>query len=1506
MSPSDGHLAYRVLTVAVLLMVTLATPVGAVGWSTAASGPAQGSIGDGDPQPAVAPTDVCIEIEGDGITQCAGATNVVSAKYTKLDTDAPEVLKFRVNATIESGVTSGEYDVEAHIDQGGWAAGSLTDDPTLLSIEKQYRGGSIQYPTLRVRVVDPSTGAVVGINSAVLDNGYRVPSADEDPFETFQYDEDGDLTQTKTDSPEKGATVSNQDSRYVRQPTYSFPSRFNDGDERHEPFEDVSLPPVEYNDAGAKVGGPKGDIKFFENLREAGNLPAILSHDENEMRLGTMLYGVPSADFAKMRIDYALQSEARNQHVQVNLVDRYGNVIDPSVANSEARRLYHTVSVDDDSYFQDRKQYENAISKDNLNTATIEFKLTDEEREYIQNNNEVYVTYRTDNRAHLLLYRTPIISQSVEDQTNDDFVPETKWFEEEFNELGGEEDPATFDAQYKVYGAINDKYNSIDRRPNEPLKLQVTVTNNGDERVERRIGVYSMSENNESLYDNPQPDVIDRRTVAVEPHSKKTILINKTWDDYEFGYHNVSVVDTTDPDNPQRIARERDGENVTQVYVLQPATFEVRNVIAPNSWLIHDNFNVTVVVQNVGDLDGTGTIHGEFQDWSGTMTIPETEGGIVREGQAGEFANVTFSREGYNYSPSYPERPTNGNDALRPNSPYGSNLTYGDAGHNESKFTATTLPEYTKPNPRLYDSLLHNKTADETRIYKLQIITMFVEGERTNEDTWYASGYGYANNTSSPYWDAGTYVNNGAYDILERPIGAMPVYGYQYVYPPVKTGDQNDEMNVTVRIFNNGTADTGTARVKVMTDKIGLDSSGVAGTAGATNIGPWESQNISVPITIRNDPGNDGEHRLEAKVRTKPDYIKQYEEGGDEAHDTLDNQEAFVNVEVWEDFLFQHTGGTNVLNERCTGYNPSDTESESVDCEDAAQEYYDLTQWHKNVGGTNGSLTVNAYIHAYSDPSGQSQYSDFRWVAGSNEYSTNYYDNQTQDILANENKSFTAQDLPFKEPGVYATAAYPHRANNEDGSLSTYEQYEQVPEEDWHVFKVLDITDPESYGDIRDTTYPCKSGTCDGSDGTWTVWEGATVQFDNDSVDNVVINRLLWGGVSYDGGDKNCPGTYCYSGAGYNADETTDKPVHRFDSPGTYNITLQVWDHPAYGEGATVGTTGTPNSDKDGWDITVKDDTYPPSVSVYVSDKNNPDGSPDSTTVWKSDGDYDGIEVCYTATQSDDEIGIESDWWSGVSGSKNQDTRCRTYSSTGEKTVEYEAWDFAGLSDYDSTKVTVKEDTSDPSVTLTGTRSSEWVDKAYWSSSVTWDADASDGETGLVNCDDGGAYTWWGDTNGDASSCSDSFTTSYHSASESGTTFRVDVKVEDYHGNTDSDYDTVVQYEDKTDPYVDGEYEECSAGYDTDGCSVTAYLSYYDKGPNYGIGVYKTDGPTSVTASADANADASDADCGTWVYDYDDDYVSETTYVYDYHGNYDYDTITAYAEDYDKEYAGDC
>jgi len=832
----------------------------------------------------------------------------------------------------------------------------------------------------------------------------------------------------------------------------------------------------------------------------------------------------------------------------------------------------------------------------------------------------------------------------------------------------------------------------------------------------------------------------------------------------------------------------------------------------------------------------------------------------------------------------------------------------------------------------------------------MEMITLEIENGHTDNRTWFGSGAPETDLINRTAWPAGHTADQ--HDIVGFPQGMMPTIGNaKIVYSPLNV-DMNEanwyedrRMTAKVRVLNNGTADTGVARVKITTNKSGIKGGNVVGTAGLDLTGREEEKWIDVPIVIPNDENNGGTHNLTAEVRTTPDYIRPYpnEFINNSVNPTINETLSVeTDIRLWADFIAEDVQvSQNVLNEQCY-QEGTDGSGDALRCDTTQEEKLDITGFWENYGGITGDkFQANVKITTETDQSGacnvgpctgESDFQNLEFVDNIENISgieqRDFWVTQTKYIDPTENQSFAANEIPFNEPGVYRVAGIPHRKNQENSSLDKYENSTKAPTDQHEIIKVLDITHPESDANIKEKYFRCKNtisclNTESAGQSNWNIWEGGMITFTGDpSKDNVRIVEYRWwlNDGPLNTGYTDCDGANCYSTGGEASDKIHGRDIrHRFNETGDFTLRLRTKDDPAYGTGAKVNTTGTPNTDTDTFNLTVKPDNNPPDVRVYDDYHNNPDNSPDSDTVWRvnEETQYDGIEVCSTAEQSDDEIGIESDEWWGVEvddgDSVPDDTRCRFWETTGDKEIQYEAWDFANNSNSDQYTVDVQEDRTPPSVDLSVSKPNRWVEKDDWTNGITWSADTEDEETGLINCyeTNNDPYSWFRDTNGDSNDCSTEFTTSYSSASESGTDFEVSIRARDYHGNSKVDSKEITLYEDKTDPSASGDVDVCSSGYNQDGCTAQACVTPSDNGPFGGIGISKTtgaggDGCIEVTADANANADASTpSSCGDTNVDVatasDSDSDTATVTVYDYHGNTDTATISVSATDEDRD-----
>lgn len=1284
----------------------------------------------------VAPTPTCIAVDS---TDARTSDGLVITNDISCSSDA-DVYRVSINSAIVT--ESGELKTETELPDSITEAVSTTDISSS-------------------SIVHTFTHEPSGESSSIV---YTYTGDREESSEESGEDE---VDESPTFDAEGNIITSTQ--IYEVSKTYTAPHRFVDGSvESESVYEDQNVPPSR---------GGLGYVSEFSNIRDLStdNIqnPAIIESDTSEggFNTGFSYIGIPTSGdtqtfTASVDLTYSLQTTQTDQIVSIKITNAYGEVIDPTVTEDRTEILESTVEPEyqDDPF--------RSLDSSSIGIRQESVALTEKELQHIIDTNELYVQIRTKEDGVLLLYESNIV---VSPTTKSEEPTATRIDPTDFESEEYEFDSPTFDASFTVVGSINERYETYDYRPGDTMNIDVEIENSGDLRVSRTLGIYDYNKN------TGQVKRLGVRDVEIDPNSYERLSVSYEWEPHEFGHHEIRVFDITDntvsgpihasdddlvthhhsteirpqliatnPDTPARHqllqSTEDDPIRTIDVYVFQPATFEIVEIIHPDNWLIYDNFDTRVVVENVGDLDGSGEFTATFDTWSDTFTIPNTAGGNVREDVKGAQQTVLLDSETLDYSPSYPKTPVS--DSLRPRSPYGSTESTMD-------LQVETNPNFASPVPFLYDSLTDTQ-ASPVRIYRMEIMTVEVEERTTDTYTtdgngWYTSGYPYYASSSSPYWTAGGYADTQG-DILENPDGALPTLGgTEYLYGPLNKQQRPDEgnrrMSVRALITNNGTADSGIARVRVVTDpgREGITGQ-VVGTAGV-RIDPYEYKYVNIPVVIPNNYGNDGIHNLEVQARTTPDYIRQTnpQAGFENQQDAMSIN---VRMNTWEDFLSQGINGQRVLNEQCEGYNPSTPDGDKVDCRTEEQQTLSMDAVWRNVGGETGTFEGNVEAVTTRDPSGDctvgpctgsSRYQSPGFVEnynpGSGMGTGNYWNNQ-QITLNPEQEGALQADLPFTEPGVYTVEPSPHRANNE-GVLPMYEDLGTPPRYQFHTFKVLDITDPEAYIDEERNRFDCKSGRCDQrvNNDPFTIWEGGRFEVTaRDSVDNVRITEYDWritdgplnipnGGFDVCEGDKFGSGEFCY-GEGrtyFDGGYGRDGVVHRFDEPGEYDLSVTIEDDPAYGTGASLYSDGAPNTDTETQKITVVPDNEDPYVSFDDTFNDAPEDDTGTNPVWHRYDDlpdglsYPGVEYCADVITYDDQIGIESVLWDNFNDDMTvdgEDRKCIRFNEYPNNVVtdtsqddrqrtellNYTAWDFNQNTKTYTREIDVKHDGTDPTV----------------------------------------------------------------------------------------------------------------------------------------------------------------------------------------------------------------
>lgn len=570
-----------------------------------------------------------------------------------------------------------------------------------------------------------------------------------------------------------------------------------------------------------------------------------------------------------------------------------------------------------------------------------------------------------------------------------------------------EDTPATFDVSYKVLNEVNSVYGSVDVAPTQGIesmdqraRIEVTVKNDGRSQIQREVALLDTMEG-EFGYTR---QVKDTATVTVPPQSTAKARLSTDWPAEDYGEHDIFVVEYKDG-SPQEIPREATGNYKTSVYVEQPATLEITDIISPNAHLVYDNFTASVELENVGDL---GTEHpasdveliGRFGDsWEGVGEIGDIAGGKVRNDTPGETKQITFTRDGLDYSPNYPGITLAQREEV--NSPWDTTV-----GATELSFH--TRHHFADDNTARFKELNDDqKTLVE--LYRMRILYIAENSDdpqiwATDEEapTFEASAYKF----TGPHYTSDNTKNasdfpNVQQDGAEWPSNAMPTTNITQFEQPTK-GDTSHQRDISIRVGldNIETARTGTARVKVVSDRkvyypedwstqhpednrseykwfpqAGTDpesaqttdgySNRVVGTA-SVDLTDWQTLDgeqgnapgIEVPIVIPNHEENQGIHTLTVMVRHKPDYIQTYDEG------TISQFEYKVDITVWGDSVylgytnnrqgdqyehevFQDAQWTTVGLGQYKGSGPTTT---------------DIDMTYKNVGGAPLQQTIDAHF----------------------------------------------------------------------------------------------------------------------------------------------------------------------------------------------------------------------------------------------------------------------------------------------------------------------------------------------------------------------------------------------------------------------------------------------------------------------------------------------------------------------------------------------------------------
>lgn len=619
----------------------------------------------------------------------------------------------------------------------------------------------------------------------------------------------------------------------IQQTIFSRVSRFNDGDGRSEVLEDSALPPLRFQPDGSRDSKPIGDLNGFPQTRVNDSSGGIAHDADGNLEIGFALYSVPAGRNQTLYVKYALQTETESKHVRVRVVDSRGNPIDQNIPANYSRQRNLNTTVEPTTNWDGDGQYVNATKSGTVGENERYIQLTDKETRYINNHGSAYVTF-TSLKPHgdfsgiggggdntLVLFHLTMLTN--DNASSPDAVATNNTTSNVSSP--GTVDAASFNTSYMVLGQENERWNSIDLKPNEPVRLTVTIENHGDTTVKRDIGLYetweapyATSDSTASIHpagvtpvgasaafgDTRDGKVVVNKTVYVPPHSTVNVPLSYTWPEYKYGNHTINVVDSTDG-NATEISREFAAKNDTKVYVFQPATLDVVDVDIPQHHLVFDNFNANVQVQNTGDLNGNEYIRAEYGSWVGDLRV-SAPGGNPRAGVPGQTVTATFSRKHQldgsfisdytrlEYSPP-DENPTDfegrvaylhtksSNNYFRGNSPF-------DTQTGVQNFTVRTNNTYAHPSETgvnsqlLFDHITNSDNNSSTDLYEFDVVSLRVtdntltsgsestaiDGNKTlrPNGTWFASAFPYVAAHPTDNGSASNLTTEGPYNLVSN------------------------------------------------------------------------------------------------------------------------------------------------------------------------------------------------------------------------------------------------------------------------------------------------------------------------------------------------------------------------------------------------------------------------------------------------------------------------------------------------------------------------------------------------------------------------------------------------------------------------------------------------------------------------------------------------------------------------------------------------------------------
>lgn len=615
----------------------------------------------------------------------------------------------------------------------------------------------------------------------------------------------------------------------------TYVSRFNSNNENDVAFHDNLIPPTQQS--GGEINNPaRGTVDNFEELRTNPDRAAII-RPENPLNIGMAIKGISEAEGHTLSITYAVQGEdTANNYIDTKIVDEQSDELYTSRPPS-ASELEVTSTTD--------RPFENSGDTEDLETKTKEIPLTSNEVDYINENGEMYVVFENmdiDINTVLLLYNVEVNSTDDLEQIEEDREEAESGDEaSETVTANPEERPGGFTTSFTVDGNLNSDYDTYDVEPDNELSKTVTIENTGDTTIEGDFAIIDEYEPpeirfpNEGQLDNnlesSEEEITRIEELKVAGGETESIMVSNSWSESEFGNHTLKFVEIDENGDYVDLDPENGVTPQFDVYVFQPATFEISEINVPDEHLIYDNFNSDIKVQNIGDLPGERTMEVEYGDWETEKTI-SLGSGNAREGTTSESNTIRFYRDNHelegeesNFDFTFKEYTTasdfishdydsysgpfeteyltyeeNDTSNYRPNAPFG--MTEG-----EHPYEVTIINDFDNTDatwPRLYDEYVMNSEESETVVLNEIVINNLEVTTKdggttqrpTEDDTIHANAYPYV----QPSYGIDTSEVNGETYVESGSVrgGLSTMYSYN-----VESGDRNTPANRGSTPLNN-------------------------------------------------------------------------------------------------------------------------------------------------------------------------------------------------------------------------------------------------------------------------------------------------------------------------------------------------------------------------------------------------------------------------------------------------------------------------------------------------------------------------------------------------------------------------------------------------------------------------------------------------------------------------------------------------------------------------------